>query len=396
MVFKNKTEFAKHLRKTVKDVCKMDRYNSREQFLEKRRNGIGGSDASIVIGTSDYAENSIDVYLSKIDTSYQTDIPANYVKWGEIIEIELIKQFNEKYGIEKGDAYRLNYTFTNKTHKWQIANVDGIGISPDGKPFIVECKNLPSRNYDRLNKTDEGVPYCYYTQMQHYLSVIPADKCYFYALIDGKNEIMIEVEKDEAFIEKMTTIEEKYWDDYVLRKTRPNEQLSDKQLKHLFPRANKNKEVELSDKIGMEIFEEYLKLLKQEKTFNEEKRKIQKELKRYDSKIKEIMGDAEAGAIGGVVAIKWSERANFSTKKLKEEQPEIYNEYQEIVRRYTRNIDILEQAIIESKKQHDKAPAPTSDTGVNNSKEDYNTGGYTGDYEDVPDISALEGIEIEL
>ena len=157
--------------------------------------------------------------------------------------------------------------------------------------------------------------------MQHYLAVSGFDRWYIAALIFGKEFIVHEIVRDEDIIRNLIVIEKRFWEQNVLARVAPEPDGSDgysDMLGKMYS-ANKDKAIQL---LGMQ--EE----LKRRDEIEELLEKLNKEKSIIEQSIKVQMKDA-VYAESGNYYISWmpSTQQRVDTKRLKEEQPEVYSQY---------------------------------------------------------------------
>ena len=108
---------------------------SYEDWLDCRRLGIGGSDASIVCGINKY-KSPIELFMEKTgQMPYQEAGEAAY--WGTQLESLVRNEFTKRTNIE---VIPVNQILKSETHDFMLANVDGICQHPNYGPCIFEAK----------------------------------------------------------------------------------------------------------------------------------------------------------------------------------------------------------------------------------------------------------------
>lgn len=145
-------------------------FKDREEWLKGRTNGIGGSDASAVIGKNPYKTN-IDLFEEKIGRRLPEDISEKpYVKYGTLAEDHI------------REIFRLDYPeLTVSHHDFRIlqredkpflqASLDGELIDADGRKGILEIKTTNILQSMQREKWNDRIPENYYIQVLHYLIV---------------------------------------------------------------------------------------------------------------------------------------------------------------------------------------------------------------------------------
>ena len=121
----------------------------REQWLEYRRKGIGGSDAAAVLGISPFRTGR-DLYYDKLNI-VTADDAENWVQLevGTLLEPLVAKIFAHKTGYK---IYRRPFMFQHPLYPWMLADLDYMVELPDGTTAILEIKTT---NYS-LRRRDPG------------------------------------------------------------------------------------------------------------------------------------------------------------------------------------------------------------------------------------------------
>lgn len=148
--------------------------NSHEDWLKKRNYGIGGSDASAIVGLNPYKSN-IDLFEEKIGRKAAADISdKEYVKYGTNAEPLIRQLFSLDYPEYKVE-YHGDRILRCVEYPFLQASLDGELTDPDGRRGILEIKTtniLQSMQYEKWN---ERIPDNYYIQVLHYLLVTGYD-----------------------------------------------------------------------------------------------------------------------------------------------------------------------------------------------------------------------------
>lgn len=124
----------------------------REQWLEYRRKGIGGSDAAAVLGISPFRTGR-DLYYDKLNI-VTADDAENWVQLevGTLLEPLVAKIFAHKTGYK---IYRRPFMFQHPLYPWMLADLDYMVELPDGTTAILEIKTT---NYNAKDIREEINP----------------------------------------------------------------------------------------------------------------------------------------------------------------------------------------------------------------------------------------------
>lgn len=280
---------------------------SREEWLEQRRIGIGGSDVSAILGLNAY-KSPMSVYLDKIGESPLEDTTSESAYWGTQLEDVIARHFADANpGIK---VRRNNHILIHPEYPYMIANIDR-EVYNESERFGLEVKTAGLRSAQMWE--DDNVPVPYVLQMQHYMAVTGWDKFVCAALIGGQRYIEREIPRDEAIIATLIEEEGKFWD-MVQRRVPPawdGSQEASRILKALYPKAEPGKHIELPSSV-MDSIIAYQNLDLKVKDAKTVVKDLEQQKKAHEQQIASIMGDAETGLIGGIeVTYKTTERKEY-------------------------------------------------------------------------------------
>lgn len=154
-------------------------FNSRAEWMEARKNHIGGSDASACVGMNPYKDN-VQLWEEKMGLVIPEDISEkSYVKYGTEAEMHLRALFamdHPQYEVH----YEENNMFFNPEYPWMHASLDGELVenvlSEDKteqvtRRGILEIKTTNILQSMQKEKWNDRIPDNYYIQILHYLAV---------------------------------------------------------------------------------------------------------------------------------------------------------------------------------------------------------------------------------
>lgn len=175
--------------------------------LKERRNGIGSSDAPIVMGVSPWTTPR-ELWQNKVyGKDARADNPS--MKRGRDLEEKARQEFEKIVGTLVAPDILIHPEIN-----WMRASLDGIDCS---KKVMVELK-CPGKE-DHALAVGNKVPEKYWPQVQHQLEVAGLDDMYYFSF-DGRKGAVVEVRRDQDYIDSLLEKEEKFWD-MVLSKTPP-------------------------------------------------------------------------------------------------------------------------------------------------------------------------------
>ena len=283
----------------------------KQEWLMYRKKGIGGSDAGAICGVNPY-RSVMQVYQDKVsEETEETDNEA--MRQGREFEDYVARRFMEASGKK---VRRANAMFYDEAHPFMLADVDRLVV---GENAGLECKTASPIMADKWE--DGKVPLSYQIQCYHYMSVMNADAWYIAVLIYGREFKFYKIERDEQMLADLIRIEQDFWENHVEKGILPEpdgSELADNVIAEYYRKSN-------AQSILLRGFDE--KLLRREELAEEiermetEKRRIEQELKLY-------LGEAET-AENERYRVSWKnvESTRVDVKRLKEEKPEIYQQY---------------------------------------------------------------------
>lgn len=283
----------------------------KESWLKYRKQGIGGSDAGAVCGLNPY-RTAIQVYYDKTSDSIE-DVDNEAMRQGRELEEYVARRFCEASGKK---VRRANIMFYDEKNPFMIADVDRMIV---GENAGLECKTASP--YSEEKWRDDKIPLSYQLQCYHYMSVCNADSWYIAVLIYGRDFKYYRIERDDEVIENLIRIEKEFWNEYVLKQVIPDADGSKTADVAIAERFKESKSITIPLTGFDERLERRQELLSLLEKIETEKRQIDQELKLY-------LGDAEI-AENEHYRISWKNfsRSSIDEKRLKAEQPEIYEKY---------------------------------------------------------------------
>ena len=283
----------------------------KESWLKYRKQGIGGSDAGAVCGLNPY-RTAIQVYYDKTSDSIE-DVDNEAMRQGRELEEYVARRFSEASGKK---VRRANAMFYDEKNPFMLADVDRMIV---GENAGLECKTASP--YSEEKWRDDKIPLSYQLQCYHYMSVCNADAWYIAVLIYGRDFKYYRIERDDEVIENLIRIEKEFWNEYVLKQVIPDPDGSKTADVAIAERFKESKSITIPLTGFDERLERRQELLSLLEKIETEKRQIDQELKLY-------LGDAEI-AENEHYRISWKNfsRSSIDEKRLKAEQPEIYEKY---------------------------------------------------------------------
>lgn len=289
---------------------------TREEWLQLRKQGIGGSDAGAVCGLNPYI-SAMDVFLEKTAKGLVEQKDNESMREGRDLEDYVAKRFCEETGYK---VRRSHATYMNEAYPFMIADVDRLLVGKENGLVGLECKTASPYSADKWK--DGKIPAYYLAQCYHYMAVLNAKAWYLAVLIYGKEFKYIRIERNEETIQNLIKIEECFWNAHVIPRIMPDPDGSNA-ADSFISRQYQNSIPE--SKVSLHGFDEKLKRREEIAALIEE---LDTEKKKIEQEVKLYMKDAEVAENENfLVSWKNSISNRLDSKKLKEELPEVYKKY---------------------------------------------------------------------
>lgn len=209
----------------------------REEWLEVRKNGIGGSDAAAAVGLSPYM-SPLELWLIK--TGRDANLPrpdpgdtTEPVYWGTLLEPIVAASYTKQTG---NRVRRVNAVLRHPTIPFMLANVDREVVG-NRDVQLLECKTAGEFGA-RLWR--DGVPEYVQLQVQHQLAVTGKQTADVAVLLCGQKLNVHRLERDDGLIARLIELEAAFWR-YVETDTPPpadGSDSADRALRCLYPGAD--------------------------------------------------------------------------------------------------------------------------------------------------------------
>ena len=287
---------------------------SYEKWLEYRKTGIGGSDASVVCGINKY-RSPVELWLEKTgQLPYQEAGEAAY--WGTQLEPVVRSEFTKRTGIEVKLVKQL---LLSEEHPFMQANLYGICEHPDYGTCIFEAKTASAY---KSNEWENSIPAEYMLQIQHYMSVTGYKGTFIAVLIGGNTFKWKYIERDDEIIEMLIHLEADFWE-HIVNNTPPpldGSEASEKFLSDRYPESIPQSRIILPPEADV-LIKEYDK---ETAILN----KAAERRQRAENLLKEMLGDNENGISENRI-ISWKSifQERLDSKSLRAEHPDLYKKY---------------------------------------------------------------------
>lgn len=180
-------------------------------WLRDRKSGIGGSDASAVLGVSPW-KSRWQLWSEK--TSGDVDLVDNErMAWGRHLEDAIADEFVARTGLK---VQRMRRILRHPDVSFMLANIDRRIV---GERAGLECKNrgmYARSSYQANGPTDSEMAQC-----QHYMCVTGWSHWYLAVLVGGNEWMAWRIERDEGYIAQLTAAATEFWEQYVVARVPP-------------------------------------------------------------------------------------------------------------------------------------------------------------------------------
>lgn len=283
-------------------------------WLEYRKRGIGGSDASVVCGISRY-KSPVELWMEKTNQiPCQEAGEAAY--WGTQLEAMVRTEFSKRTGVE---VRRVLQLLQSAEYPFMLANLDGVCEHPDLGTCVFEAKTASAY---KAGEWDDAIPDEYMLQIQHYMAVTGYQGAYIAVLIGGNTFRWRFVARDEGLIASLIELEADFWN-HVKDGTPPPLDGSNASVRFLseqFPNSTPQSQIILPDTAA--------ELLRQYEDACEQLEDIAQQKQQAENLLKQMMGENEIGKLKNhIVTWKSIAQERLDSKTLKAEHPALYRKY---------------------------------------------------------------------
>ena len=284
----------------------------REQWLELRRNSIGGSDAAAACGQSPWT-SQLALYCDKMGLLPDRETNES-MRRGTYLEQYVAERFMEETGKK---VQRDNTMWCDEEYPFLTANIDRTVV---GEHAGLECKTMNDYSSRDFDFESGEIPVQYYYQCQHYMMVMGWDYMYI-AFSTNFSFAWLKIERNDSFIETMRMQEVDFWYNHIVKHLRPEADGSESSmevLEDLYPEEYEGSVITFDfDNMGAK----YMFL-------NEEAKRIKEEKDEIKAKICDKLQSAEEGLSMNYKATwKTQPKDSFDSKRFKADYPDLYSQY---------------------------------------------------------------------
>lgn len=288
-----------------------------KQWVEARKNGIGGSDVASIMGLNKYS-SPLNVWLIKTGREESPDLSDNQaVEWGNRLEDVVADKFADEH--PELQVRRRNATMVSIKRPWAFANIDRWVTDGKGNVGILEVKTVGMR---RAADWDNGVPLYYLTQVMHYMSVTGYQYAWVAVLIGGQEFREYYIERDEQDIQAINDAVDTFWRDFVETDTAPALIGNDPEASALLSQHSDPSTEFIS------MLDEDVSMLDELQEIKDQMDDLKHRKTLIENQIKDLIGDNK-GIETETKRITWvrSTRSSFDKKAFDAAHPGITNDY---------------------------------------------------------------------
>jgi putative phage-type endonuclease len=270
---------------------------SREEFLERRKSGIGGSDVAAILGLSPW-KTPYQVWLDKTGRSEEQP-ETERMHFGNVLEQVIADEYARRNNVK---VQRRNKLYRHPQHDFLIANIDRYIVGGKG----LECKTadrFTANLWGQPEEGDAGIPQYYLTQCHHYMNVTGMREWDLAVLIGGNEYRQYSIHHDAEICEMMTEACAEFWNKNVKEDIPPALTMKDDFSKVFTAKAGAS--IEANGKIAGII-----------EQMKEAKAKIKANELLFDelaAEIKNFMGENKILSLNGKPLVTWKQAADRQT-----------------------------------------------------------------------------------
>lgn len=183
----------------------------RRQWHNWRKEGIGSSDAAILMGVSPY-KSAYHLYLEKVSTEDVVEYNTVATSHGKEHEPIVRSWLEDTFHLLLKEDWVIG-----EESSWMRASLDAVSL--DGKQ-IYEIKCPYSNEKDHLLAKKGEIPEKYYPQVQHQMMVTGAKEITYVSFFRGDYQLCT-VKRDDKYIKKLKEVEKNFWENHVLARCPP-------------------------------------------------------------------------------------------------------------------------------------------------------------------------------
>lgn len=297
-------------------------FESREDWLEARKLGIGASEVATVVGLNPY-ETPIELWQKKVGIAPEKE-ETEAMKRGHFCEDAVARWWADRTGREIIQASATDFMFIDEDKDFLRVSPDRTFWLPemtrnDDNKGILECKTT------NMTVDPDNVPNWWFCQVQMNLGVAGYTQGSLAWLGYGFEFGYIDIEFVPSFYEMLVEAVDKFWNVNVKQMIEPDP-INVRDIATKFKRHIAGKVVEVGD----DILDAYHEL----KEVNTQLKQLEEQKEELANRMKMVFGDAEAIAYDGATLATWKatkDSVKFDEKAFKDAHPDEWKQYAKTV-----------------------------------------------------------------
>lgn len=289
---------------------------NKNEWLDKRKNGIGGSDIAAIMGLSSY-QTPYQVWLNKLKPVENKD--TEHTRRGRLLEDVVVKFWQEdtKKNIvqESCDPFLIYY---HKKYPFLFGSPDRIYIDKKGKG-ILECKTT------LMNIDPDDLPKHWFCQIQWYMGIVGLEFGEIAYMSNFFKTGRVKYNFVQEFFDKMVEYAIYFWEEHIIKKV-PPQFFNSSDIESIYKKHVDGSIIEATQ----ETYSVYQSL----KAVREKIKPLEKEEENLKFILKSVIKDNESIKFGDINLATWkatNDREIFDEENFKNDHPELYNKYIKIV-----------------------------------------------------------------
>lgn len=210
---------------------------TREEFLLRRRSGIGGSDISAILGLNPY-KTPFQLWLDKTGRAEDEQRDPDAIErmhFGNVLEGVVAAEYSARTGHK---VQRINQQLQHPSLEIAVANIDRAVIEPGkrarwddaagrvlGASHILECKTAHAMARHSPEWGEAGsdeVPQSYWLQCMWYLGITGLPRADLAILFGGQKFVTYTIKRDDGVIADLLTEADAWWRKHVTADVPPD------------------------------------------------------------------------------------------------------------------------------------------------------------------------------
>jgi putative phage-type endonuclease len=236
--------------------------------------GIGGSDAPVLVGVSPWKSAGM-LWAERSGLIEKPMRSTDAMTWGSYLEKPILKAYAEEMGGIR--VWTPAGPVFNESRSWQYGHLDGLA-----RGRVIEVKTA-RHNKGWGEPMTDAIPDHYYAQVMHYLAVTGKPFCDVPVLFAGSDFQVYRVYRSEEYIEGLIEVEAHFME-AVLKGIEPDldgSEATTRYLKERYP-GHEGEVVATAEQAEM---------VRQLVEANETAEAVEKVRKTWENKVKGAMGD---------------------------------------------------------------------------------------------------------